>query len=315
MSDARDVAGLLDRLDDQVDGRPVGRQRRREPALVAQPGGVALGLQHRLERVVGLRPPAQRLAEGGRADRRDHELLHVHVAVGVRAAVEDVQHRHRQDVRVRSADVAEQVEVGGLRGGLGHRQRHPEDRVRPEPALVRRAVDLDQLGVDHALLGGVVPDQGRADLVQHGLDGVQHALAAVTVRVAVTQFDGFVLAGRRTGRDRRPGQRAVLQRDLDLDGGVAARVEDLPCTDQFNCRHSNSPSSQSGAGGLRSPEPEPRGRTRAEAARPSLSTDSWHTEPDSPGPTSPASSASQPPAGTGGRSQSSLRIRSTTREP
>ena len=112
----------------------VGRQVRREAALVAQAGGVALLLQHGLERVVDLGAGAQRLAEGRRADRRDHELLDVHVGVGVRAAVEDVHHRHRQQVRVRAAEVAEQAQLGGLRGGLGDRERDAEDRVGAERA-------------------------------------------------------------------------------------------------------------------------------------------------------------------------------------
>ena len=129
-------AGLPDRLDDDVQRRAAGVQRRGEAALVAQAGRVALLLQHGLQRVVDLRAPAQRLLEGVRADRGDHELLAVHPGVGVRAAVDDVHHRHRQDVRVRPADVAEQLQVGGLGGGLRHGQRDAEDRVRTEPALV-----------------------------------------------------------------------------------------------------------------------------------------------------------------------------------
>ena len=58
-------------------------------------------------------------AKVARADRRDHELLDVDVAVGVGAAVEDVHHRHRQQVRGRAADVAEQRQAGRLGGGPG----------------------------------------------------------------------------------------------------------------------------------------------------------------------------------------------------
>ena len=103
------------------------RQVGREAALVAEAGGEAALLQHRLQRVVDLGAPLQRLAEGRRADRRDHELLDVDAGVGVRAAVEDVHHRHRQHVGVRPADVAEQRQLGRLGGRLGHRERDAED--------------------------------------------------------------------------------------------------------------------------------------------------------------------------------------------
>ena len=145
------------------------RQVGREAALVAEAGGQALALQHGLERVVDLGAPAQRLAEGRRADRRDHELLDVDVGVGVRAAVEDVHHRHRQQVRVRAAEVAEQRQLGGLGGGLGDRERDAEDRVGAEPGLVRacrRGRSAPGRSARCSLAS--YADQRRADLVQHG---------------------------------------------------------------------------------------------------------------------------------------------------
>ena len=66
----------------------------------------------------------------------------------MRAAVEDVHHRHRQDVRALAAEVAPQRQP--LLGGRGVRggQRDAEDRVGAEPRLVRRAVELDQRAVE-----------------------------------------------------------------------------------------------------------------------------------------------------------------------
>ena len=95
---ARLVAGLLDGFQDQLDRLGVGLERRGEAALVADAGASSpCLLQHGLERVVDLGPPAQRLAEVRRADRRDHELLEVRaLLVGVGAAVDDVDHRHGQ---------------------------------------------------------------------------------------------------------------------------------------------------------------------------------------------------------------------------
>ena len=69
------------------------------------------------------------------------------------------------------------------------------------------------------------------------LDGVLHALAAVAV-AAVAQLDGLVLARRRARRDDGPPLRARLQHDLDLDGRVAARVEDLSSLDHVDAAHS-----------------------------------------------------------------------------
>ena len=90
----------------------------------------------------------------GGADRRDHELLHVDARVGVGAAVEDVHHRHRQTWALGPAEIAEQGQPGGLRRGLGHRQRHPQDRVRAQLRLVGRAVGVEQRLVDEPLVVG-----------------------------------------------------------------------------------------------------------------------------------------------------------------
>ncbi len=158
-------AGLLDGLDDELQCGAVAGQIGGEAALVTQTGRVALGLQHALERVVDLRALAQRLGEGVGAQRRDHELLHVDRRVGVRAAVDDVHHRHGQQVGVRPAEVAEQRQAGGLRGRLGHGERDAEDRVGPEALLVGGAVQVDHGLVDQALLGGVEAEDRGGDLV------------------------------------------------------------------------------------------------------------------------------------------------------
>ena len=186
--------------------------------------------------MVDLGAPAQRLLEVGRADRGDHELLDVDTGVGVCAAVDDVHHRHRKDVRVGTADVAEQRQPGGVGGGLRDGQRDAEDRVGAQPRLVGRAVEVKQRLVDEALIVGVEPDDGRRDLVEHGLNGLLHALAAVAV-TAVAQFDGLVLTGRSAGGHRGPGEGAVGQGQLDLDRGVAAGIEDLARPDLLDDGH------------------------------------------------------------------------------
>ena len=207
---------------DELERRTVAGQVRREAALVAQAGRVALGLQHALERVVDLGTLAQRLGERLRADRGDHELLHVDVGVGVRPAVDDVHHRHRQQVGVRAAHVAEQRKAGGFGGSLGDGQGHAEDGVGAQALLVGGAVQVDHRLVDQALLGGVEAEDRRGDLVLHVGHGLGDALAQVAGLVVVPQLARLEGAGGGTRRDSGPAGGAVLEGDLDLDGRVAA---------------------------------------------------------------------------------------------
>ena len=103
-----------------------------------------------------LRASAQRLGETRGADRHHHELLNVDVRIGVRAAVEDVHHRHRQQPLVRSGASAGGGSLQRLlrlccRSVRGS-HRHAEDRVRAQPALGRGAVEIDHRLVERALV-------------------------------------------------------------------------------------------------------------------------------------------------------------------
>ena len=102
--------------------------------------------------------------ERRRAGGDDHELLEVDLVVGVRAAVEHVHHRHRQDAGVRAAEVAPQRHAGVGRRGVRRGQRDAEDRVGAQARLVRGAVELDQRAVEPGLVGGVAADDGLGDL-------------------------------------------------------------------------------------------------------------------------------------------------------
>jgi hypothetical protein len=118
--------------------------------------------------------------------------------------------------------------------------RHAEDRVGAQPALVLGAVDLDHRGVDGLLLGGVEAQEAFGKFAVHGGHGLQHALAHVAALVAVALFHGLVDAGRRARGHRGAALRAVLQRDVDLDGGVAPAVEDLAGVDVDDGAHGRS---------------------------------------------------------------------------
>ena len=113
---------------------------------------------------------------------------------------------------------------------MGRGQRGAEDGVGAEVGLVGRAVEGDQRLVDDALVGGVEAKELLGDLVVHVVDGLQHGLAAVAV-AAVAQLDRLVLAGRSARGHRGAPGCAGLELDLDLDRGVAPRVEDLSADD------------------------------------------------------------------------------------
>lgn len=209
---------------------------RGETALVTQPGGQPLVLQHLLQGVVDLRTDAQGLAEGLRADRGDHEFLDIHPGVGVGAAVEDVHHRHRQDVAVGAADVTEELQAGGLGGGLGHSHGDTENGVGTEAGLVGRAVQLDHGLVHQALVVGFDTCQGFVNLADDVADGLEHALAEVAV-ATVTQFVCLVHTGRGAGGHGGPSDGAVVQTDLDLDCRVTTGVQDFAGDDLHDFGH------------------------------------------------------------------------------
>ena len=163
-------AGLADGLHHDVERLAVRLQVRREAALVADAGGEPALLQDAAQRVEDLGADAERLGERAGADRHHHELLEVHVAVGVRAAVQDVHHRHRQQVGALAADqrVAQRADVlveghaGFVRRGPQGRHRDGQRRVRAEARLVGRAVELDQRLVERR------PDRTRVPAMRRG---------------------------------------------------------------------------------------------------------------------------------------------------
>ena len=234
---------MLGRLDDHLERRLVRRQVGGEAALVAHGRVQAALLQHLAQGVEHLGAVAHRLAEARRAGGQDHELLDVDVVVRVRAAVDDVHHRHRQLERAVAAEVAVEPPAARRRLGVRRAQRHREDRVGAEAALVRRAVDLDQARVERRLVGEGLPDQGRAQLAIDVGDGVAHALAEVAVGIAVAQLDRLTGAGGGARGHRRAAARAVGEHHVGLDGRVAARVEDLAGVEVTNLDHGSLPSS------------------------------------------------------------------------
>ena len=232
------VAGLLDGLNDDLQSVLVLLQVGSVAALVANTGGgSAVLLQHGLQGVEDLSAAAQSLAEGRSGDRHDHELLDLHVVGGVSAAVEDVHHGNRQLLGVNAADIVVQSHAQGLGSSLGASQGSAQNGVGAQTALVGGAVQLDHGLVDGDLVQNVHADQALSDLGVHVLHSVLNALAHVTALVAVTQLAGLIDTGGSAGGNGGTAHGAVLQVHLDLNGGVAAAVQDLTAQDVNDLDH------------------------------------------------------------------------------
>ena len=119
-------------------------------------------LQHGFQRVKSFGDGAQAFAERRQTQRHDHEFLKINRRVGVRAAVDDVGHRHGQHFGVRPAEIFEQrlVQRGG--GGFGVGERNGENGVRAELGFRFRAVEFEHGAVHGQLVERVEADAARA---------------------------------------------------------------------------------------------------------------------------------------------------------
>ena len=190
-----------------------------------------------LERMEHFGAAAQRFAESRLADRDDHEFLDVQAVVRVRAAVDDVHHRHRQLHRARAAEIAVQRQAGFFGGGLRNRHRHGQHRVRAEARLVVGAVEFEQRLVEERLLRCVEAHDGFGDFGVDVLDGLQYALAAIAVAFFVAQFDRFARSGGCARRHGGAAHRARFEQHVAFDGGIASRIENLAADDIYDSTH------------------------------------------------------------------------------
>ena len=235
---ARLVSGFFDGGKDDLDGRRVRRQRRRKAAFVADVGGGVPVVKHRPERGVDLGSAADRFTKGRHAGRHDHELLDVRGILRVFAAVQDVEHRHRQNMGIDAAQVAIEGHAKRRRRRAGAGQRDTQDGIGAELALVRRAVQRNQRKVDPALVARIDALQRPADFRVHVLDGLEHTLAAEALLVAIAQLDGLVDPCGGARRNHGLADGAISQRDLHRDRRAPARVQHLtafdPCDSQIH---------------------------------------------------------------------------------
>ena len=180
---------------------------------------------------------AQAFAERRQAQRQDHEFLEINRGIRMRAAVDDVGHRHGQHFGVRPAQIFEQRLVQRSGGGLGVRQGHGENRVGAELGLRFRAVKLEHRAVHRQLVAGIKADQLGSDDGGDVFDGLLHTLAEITFLVAVTEFDGLIFAGAGAAGHRRATERAATQRHVHFHCWITARIENFARLYLMNFAH------------------------------------------------------------------------------
>ena len=190
------VASILDRLEDMLDRIFIGVQIRSKSALVADRRRLSFLLEERLQSVKHLRRPAQRLTERGSPRRHNHELLRIHGVRCVRAAVEDVHHRHGQNVCLKAAEEAIERDILRLRRRIRCRNRNSKDRIRTELGLVLRAVQIEHRLIDRVDIACLEARKRRSDLFIYILDSLGNSFAAEFRLVAVTQLECFELPRR-----------------------------------------------------------------------------------------------------------------------
>ena len=224
---ARFIAGDFNRFHNKIKRFSGTIQARCEAAFVAHIGAVAGVRQRLFERMENFRAAAHGVRKRVRADRHNHEFLDINGIVGMGAAVDDIHHRHRQQMRVGAADKTVQRLFGVVRRGPGGSQANAQDGIGAEPAFIFGAVQFDHGVVDQELVFGIHARQRVEQLTVDRVTGFQYALAAIARLIAVAQFDRFVGAGGGARRHRGTAKSAVFQHHINLDGGVAAAVEDF----------------------------------------------------------------------------------------
>lgn len=144
-----------------------------------------------------LRPAAQCFGKVGRANRHHHEFLKVDAVVGMNTAVENVHHRHRQQIGVDPADIAIEREPKSVGGRLRRCKTDTKDCVRAEAGLVLCSVEGDQLLVERDLVLCIHANDGLGNRSVDRLDRLHDALPAPAALVIVAQFNSLVRARRR----------------------------------------------------------------------------------------------------------------------
>ncbi|MBA7695625.1 hypothetical protein ES703_104257 [subsurface metagenome] len=190
------VSRTLDGLQDHLDGLLVGTEIGGESALVAHGGCQALTFENGLQLVKRLHPHLQGFGEGAGPDREDHELLDIHVVVGMLAAIDDIHHGDRQGILFRlPGEVGVERQAGGIGGGVGDGQGDPQDGVGAQAALVGGPIQVDHGSIQSGLIQGITTVDCPGQLAVHMANGLAHPFSQVAAFVAVAQLHRFMFPG------------------------------------------------------------------------------------------------------------------------
>jgi hypothetical protein len=113
----------------------------------------------------------------------------------VRTAVQNVHERNGQQRRLRATEISIERQTGIDRSGACAGHRHGQDGIGAQLRLGWRTVEGNHDLIDAGLIDGVQPEQCRRNRFGYVAHRFLHPFAEVAVFVAVTQLEGFVLAG------------------------------------------------------------------------------------------------------------------------
>ncbi len=196
-------------------------------ALIADVGIMAGVVQTFAQCMKDFRPNTHGLGERFRSHRHDHEFLEINRVVRVCTAIDDIHHRHRQDMRIRTAKISVDRQPACHCRGLGDRERYAKDGVGAEPLLGWRPVKITKDAIYAQLIFCFELLQRIEYLAIDRIDGLAHALPEITFRIAVAQLVRLKRAGRRAGGNARAAHGTIFQYNVDLDGWIAATVKNF----------------------------------------------------------------------------------------
>mmetsp|Transcript_27595 Transcript_27595/g.60369 ORF Transcript_27595/g.60369 Transcript_27595/m.60369 type:complete len:366 (-) Transcript_27595:454-1551(-) len=182
--DLAGVASLLDGVVNKVQALLVGGDVGGKATLVTHVASVlaVLRLDQGLQVVVDLAAHAHGLSKRGGTSGQNHELLHGQSIASVAATVDDVEGGDGQDQLAVASEISNVLIQGNTllsSTSLGHSQRHSQDGVGTQLALVISAIKLLHLVIELLLVHWVHALQSRGDDNVDVLNSLRYTLAQV----------------------------------------------------------------------------------------------------------------------------------------
>ena len=146
----------------------------------------------------------------------------------MRAAVENVHHRDRQNLGLAPAEITKERKLARQSAAAwAMASETPSNALAPSFFLFGVPSSSMICASIFACSSASKPSKRRRDRFIHVRDGFGHAFAAVALLVAIAQFPRFMLAGARAARNGRAPEAAAFEMHIDFDGRIAARIENL----------------------------------------------------------------------------------------